>query len=61
VAIHTEDSLRCAGVAQVLNLSLAIPTPKALSAKRLLAGQDSQILNLIPTRAAAICAIATDQ
>jgi hypothetical protein len=41
MAIHTKDPLRCAGVAQVLNLSLAIPTPKALSAECLLAGQDS--------------------
>jgi hypothetical protein len=54
---HAEDPLRRPGISQVLNLPLAVPTPEAGSAERLISGQNRQILNLIATGVAAISAI----
>jgi hypothetical protein len=61
MAIHTEDSLRRARIPQILNLLLAVPAFEAVGAEGLVASQDGQILNLVPTAAAAICAVVADQ
>jgi hypothetical protein len=61
VAIHAEDSLRSASIAQVLDLPLTIAALEAIGAKRLVSGQYGQILNLVPTTATTICAIIADQ
>lgn len=61
MALHTEDTLRCPRIAQVLDLLLAVPALEALGAKSLVAGQDGQILDLVRARAAAVRAIAADQ
>jgi hypothetical protein len=57
MAAHAEYTLRRPGIAQVLNLPLTVPTPKAGCAECLVPSQDGQILNLIPTRIAAVCAV----
>lgn len=47
MALHTEDTLRCPRIAQVLDLLLAVPALEALGAKSLVAGQDGQIFDLV--------------
>ncbi len=54
---HAEDALRCPRVSQVLNLPLAVATPKAARAEGLIAGQYSQILNLVTACVAAVSTI----
>ena len=61
MALHAKDALRGFGVPQVLNLLLAVATLEAAGTKSLVTGQDSQILNLVPTRAAAVGAIVADE
>jgi hypothetical protein len=61
VAGHTEDTLRGSCIAQVLNLSLAIPTPEAVGAKGLVAGQDGEVFDLVPAVVAAVGAVVADQ
>jgi hypothetical protein len=58
---HTEDTLRSAGIAQVLDLALAIPTPEAVGTEGLVAGQDGEILDLVAAVVAAICAVVAYQ
>lgn len=57
MAAHAKYTLRCPGIAQVLNLPLTVPTPKAGRTECLVSGQDGQVLNLVPTRIAAVCAV----
>jgi hypothetical protein len=57
MAAHAKNALRCLRVTQVVNLSLAIPTPKASSAKGLFTGKDCKIFNLVIARAAAVGAV----
>jgi hypothetical protein len=49
VAIHAKDSLRRPGIAQILDFPFAVPASKALGTESLFAGQDGQILDLVPT------------
>jgi hypothetical protein len=58
---HAEDTLRSAGIAQVLDLALAIPTPEAVGTEGLVAGQDGEILDLVAAVVAAICAVVAYQ
>ena len=41
MAVHTKDALRCAGIAQILDLPLAIPALEAVGAKGLVTCEDS--------------------
>jgi hypothetical protein len=61
VAGHAEDTLRSAGIAQILNLALAVPTPEAVGTEGLVAGQDGQVLNLVAAMIAAIGAVVAYQ
>ena len=61
MAFHTEYPLRSPRITQILNLFLAIPAPKATGTKSMISGEDSQILNLVPTRSAAVCTIIADE
>ena len=61
MAIHTEDTLRRAGVTQILDLPLAIPAFEAVGAKGLVAGEDCWILDLVTTAATAVRAIVANQ
>lgn len=61
MACHAKDTLRSAGIAQVLNLALAVPTPEAVGAECLVTSQDSQVFNLIATVVAAVCTIVTNE
>lgn len=58
---HAEDALGSAGIAQVLNLPLAVATAETASTKGLVSGQNSQVFNLVTARIAAIGAVVTDQ
>jgi hypothetical protein len=58
---HAEDTLRSAGIAQVLDLALAIPAPEAVGTEGLVAGQDGEILDLVAAVVAAICAVVAYQ
>lgn len=61
MAFHTEDPLRCPCIAKIFNLLFTISTPEAAGAKRMVACEDSQILNLVPTCTAAVCTIVADE
>jgi hypothetical protein len=61
MARHAEDTLRGAGIAKVLNLTLAVPAPKAVRTERLVTCQDSQIFNFVAAMVAAICAVVAYQ
>jgi hypothetical protein len=54
VAGHAEDTLRGAGIAQVLDLALAVPTPEAVGTEGLVAGQDGQVLDLVAAMIATV-------
>jgi len=58
---HTEDTLRSAGIAQVLDLALAIPTAEAVGTEGLVASQDGQIFDLVAAVVAAICTVVAYQ
>jgi hypothetical protein len=58
---HAENALRCSGIPQILDLPLAIPTPEARGTECLLASKDSQVLDLVTTSTAAVCAVVTDE
>ena len=57
MARHAEDTLRCAGIAQVLDLALAVSTSETVCTEGLVAGQDGQVLDLVAAVVAAICAV----
>jgi hypothetical protein len=58
---HAEDALGCPRIAEVLNLSLAVPAAKASGAECLLACEDGQVLNLIVASTTAVCAVVAYQ
>jgi hypothetical protein len=49
MAVHTEDTLGSSRIAQVLNFSLAVSAPEALSAEGLFTRQNGQVFNLVST------------
>ena len=61
MTFHAKYALRCPGVSQVLYFLLAVPTFEAAGAECLVTGEDGQILDLVPTRTAAICTIVADE
>lgn len=61
MAIHTENALRGPSIAQIFNLPLAIPTSEACSAEGLVPSKDGQVLDLVPTGAAAVGAVVANE
>ena len=61
MTVHAEDPLRCSCISEVFNLSLTIPALEAGRTERLVASQNSQILNFIPAATAAVCAVVAYQ
>lgn len=61
MAIHAEDTLRGAGIAQVVNLPFAVAAAKAAFAEGLLAGKDGEILDFVSAGGAAVGTIAANQ
>lgn len=61
VAFHAKNPLRRPSIFQIFNLLLAVSAFEAGRTKGLVAGQDGQILNLIVTHTAAVCAIVADE
>jgi hypothetical protein len=61
VARHAEDALRRAGIAQVLDLALAVTAAETVGAEGLVARQDGQVLDLVAAVVAAICAVVAYQ
>lgn len=58
---HTKYALRSSCVSEVLDLALAISAPEAGCAECLVAGEDGEVFDLVPARAAAVCAVITDE
>lgn len=61
MAFHTKNPLRSPGIFQVFNLFLTVSAFEAGRAKGLVTGEDSQILDLVATCAAAIGAVVADE
>lgn len=61
MATHTKYSLRCSGIAKILNLPFAISASETSRTKSLIPRKDCQILNLVSTCCATVCALVTDQ
>ena len=61
MTVHAKDALGGAGIAQILDLPFAIPALEAVGAESLVAGEDGEILNLVPTAATAVGAVVADQ
>lgn len=61
MAAHAEDPLRRPGIAQVLNLPLAIATSEAACAESLVARKYSQVLDFVAASITAVGAIIADQ
>ena len=61
MAGHAEDALRRARIAQVLDLPLAVATFEAVGAEGLVAGEDGQVLDLLPARVARVGAVVADE
>jgi hypothetical protein len=57
VTVHAKDTLRRPRISQILDLSLAIAALEAIRTKGLVARQDGQVFNLIPTITATVGAI----
>ena len=58
---HAKDALRCPGVAQVFNLSLAIATLEATGTEGLLAGENGQVFDLVAAGAATVGTVVADE
>ena len=58
---HAEYPLRGARISEVLNLSLAVATPKACAAECLVPGENGKILDLVSTGIAAVRAVVAYQ
>lgn len=58
---HAKDTLRRAGISQVLNLALAIPASEAVCTKGLVAGQDGQVFDFVAAVVAAVCTVVADE
>lgn len=59
MTFHAENTLRSARIAQVLNLSFAVPASEALSAESLVSRQNGQVFDLVVARATTVCAVTT--
>ena len=58
---HAEYALRCACIAEILNLALTVAAFEAIRTKGLVARQDGQVFDLIAACTAAVCAIVADE
>lgn len=61
MAVHAKDAVRGPGVAQILDLPLAVPTAEAGRTEGLVSCQDGEILNLVSTGAAAVGTVVADE
>nr|POE94634.1 hypothetical protein CFP56_16871 [Quercus suber] len=61
MAAHAEDALGRACIAQVLDLSLAVPAAEAGRAERLVAGEDGEVFDLVAAGVAAVGAVVADE
>lgn len=57
MAVHTENALSCACIAQILDLPFTVPAFETIGAKGLVSCQYGQILDLVSAAAAAVRAI----
>lgn len=58
---HTENALRSSSISQVLDLPLAVATPKARCAEGLIPGEDGEVFDLVVAGTAAICTVVADE
>lgn len=58
---HAKNALRSSSVSEALNLAFTITAFEAGCTEGLISCEDGEILNLVPTGTAAVCAIVTNQ
>lgn len=61
MATHAKDAQGCSGISEVVNLALAIAAAEAGGAEGLIAGKDSEVLNLVSAGTAAVGAVVADE
>ena len=61
MTVHAKYPVSGPGIAQVFDLSLAVPTAEACCAKGLVSGQDGQVLNLITASTTAVGAVVANK
>lgn len=61
VTAHTEDPLRCPGIAKILDLPFAVSATEARGAESLLSCEDSQFFDFVTAGAAAVGAVVADE
>ena len=61
MAFHTKYPLCRPRISQIFNLLLAVATTETAGAKCMISGEDSQVLNLVSTSTAAVCAVVADE
>lgn len=61
MAVHTEDPLRGACIAKVVNLSFAITTLEAVCTESLVSSENGEIFNFAATRTAAVGAVVANE
>lgn len=58
---HAKDALGGLGIAEVLDLTLAVAAAETGGTEGLVAGEDGKLLDLIAAGAAAVCTVIADQ
>jgi hypothetical protein len=61
MAAHAKYALRCPGISQVLNLPLTVSTAEAGGTEGLVAGENSQVFDLVTASAAAVCTVVANE
>lgn len=61
MATHAEYALRCPGISQVFDLSLAISASKACCAEGLVSRENGEVLDLVAAGAATVSAVVADE
>lgn len=61
VAAHAKDSQRCPCVSQIFNLAFAVAAAEASGTESLVTSENGQILNLVATGTATVCAVAANE
>lgn len=61
MAAHAKDSQRCPCVSQIFNLAFAVAAAEASGTESLVTSENGQILNLVATGTATVCAVAANE
>ncbi len=61
MTVHAEYALRCPRISQVLDLLLAVATPEAGAAERLVTSENRQVFDFVAASVATIGAVVADE